>query len=69
MMESDAAQMLFMETKMSKYNVIQKNTNDEDEYHEARTAIEKLCLAYTSDSPKNRAADLARRLEGKLPLI
>jgi glucose/mannose-6-phosphate isomerase len=42
---------------------------DENEYLEARTALEELCVRYTSDSPQNRAADLAFELVGNLPLI
>ena len=42
---------------------------DEAEFCEAVAAVEGRCEDYASDSAANEAADLARRLEGKIPFV
>lgn len=42
---------------------------DEAEFGEAVAALEGRCEDYASDSAANEAAELARRLEGKIPFI
>jgi len=41
----------------------------EDEFEEARAALEKLSATYQSDDPANRAVSLANELAGRLPFV
>lgn len=42
---------------------------DDDEYAEALSAVQKLCVEYSLDATHNRALDLAHALRGKVPFV